>query len=197
MTGQHLLPTRNLHEKFRSLILLTALVAGINKGHPTLAKSSELPRQSLEAEEPPINVALKSLATLLVRDDKDITLAAYSLPLAEARASADSMHLVAMEGVLANCTAIKGKPESAQGGENGQDYKGVDKESEPGSTMRGKPGLNGEHHPYNYGYIGNASDPYDRDKDAANDCSSLCVLVNDSATSHLSRIDTWRYNLGL
>jgi hypothetical protein len=163
MTGQHLLTTRNLQEKFRSLIPLTTLVAGINRGHPTLGNSSELPGQSLVAEESPIDVALKSLATLLVRDDNDITLAVYNLPLASA--SADSMHLVAMEGVRVNCIRVATKGS----GENGQNCKGIDEGSELGSTMRGKP----------------------------NDRSSHCVLVNDGATSHLSHIDTWRYNLNL
>lgn len=191
ITGRHQLTTRNIQEKFRSLIPLTSLVADINEGHPTLGNSSELPRQSLETEESPIDVALKSLATLLMRDDKDIALAVYDLPFAYA--SADAMHLVAMEGTLVNCTTTKGEPESAHG-ENGQNWKGIDKKSELASTMQGTPGLDGEHHSYGYEYIANANPP---EKDAANDRSSHRVLVNGGATSHLSHIDTWRYNLDL
>jgi hypothetical protein len=176
----------SIQQKLRSLTSLTTLVAGINKGHSTLANSSELPMQSFETKEVPIDLALKSLAILLVRDDKDITLAAYDL--LPACAPADSLHLIAMEGVLVNCTATKGKPESAQDGENGQNCKGIDTESELSSTMQGKPGLDDEH-PYNY-----EANPHE--KDATNDRSSHCV-VNDSATSHLPHIDTWRYNLSL
>ena len=45
-------------------------------------------------------------------------------------------------------------------------------------------GLDGKH-PYNYEYIGNANL---HEKEATNDRSSRCEVVNDNATSHLSHM---------
>jgi hypothetical protein len=55
--------------------------------------------QSFETEKVPIDLALKSLAILLVRDVKDITLAACDL----LPGYADSLHLV--EDVLNDCSS--------------------------------------------------------------------------------------------
>lgn len=84
----------DLHKHFRSLMTLTPLVTAINTiGRPIGLKRSE--QRQRDVQLPTKNVVLNSLASLLVRDSGVIVIASYDPPAV----SADSMHLIAMEGL--------------------------------------------------------------------------------------------------
>lgn len=157
----------DLHEKFRSVISLTSLVAAINnKGSPSLAKSyqrNQYTLQTLPEQAATTNAVLDALTILLTRDAETIAVAAYDLPFARVSAP-DYMRLVAVVVPAVNCTRTLAEPESAL---NSQDlsYKGC------------MTGLNDGEHAYDF-----------RDLD---------LEANRVGMSHLPHLDSRRYNLDL
>jgi len=63
----------DLHKQFRSLIMLLTLVTAINSsGHPTLALGTEPYKAPLEKDQPPHDLSLNAVTTLLVRDNENV-----------------------------------------------------------------------------------------------------------------------------
>ena len=135
--GTIALSLEDLHESFRSVVTLAALVAAINnKGHSKL-KPYELSQSTVESKQPIVDVLLNSLAILLARDAGVITLAPYDPPLTY-NTSADVMHVVAMEGMP--CYTIPGEPVPIPDDEASHNCKHID-------TRKAQGELN-ESHPY-------------------------------------------------
>jgi hypothetical protein len=155
MIGENL---EQLHEKSRSLISLTTLIASINnKGHPTLAGG--VPPTQNQMNEPTTNVILDAVTMLLVRSNEVVAVAAIS-------EQTNPVVVEAVDVIRDGCDD-----------DDLQDRRGINQ------------------------FIRRVIAVPNPDKDdnyiSKDSGAHQCILINDGATSHLSRIDTWRYNLDL